>query len=167
MNQAEFRDAFLAHKDVLFRFAYRMTGSEETAEDLVQEAFLVLWRRPDGYDSGRGTLRSFLLGITRNLALKRLRDQRPHEPLETETFVCLPFDLAGMRRDQAVAQAVAALPALQREVLVLAEYEELALAEIAAATGAELAAVKSRLFRARENLRKMLAPLLESRGALI
>jgi RNA polymerase sigma-70 factor (ECF subfamily) len=63
-----------------------------------------------------------------------------------------------------VAQAVGALPPLQREVLILAEYEEMPLEEIARSVGAELAAVKSRLHRARENLRRMLAPLLESKG---
>jgi RNA polymerase sigma factor (sigma-70 family) len=65
-----------------------------------------------------------------------------------------------------VARAVAALPALQREALILAEYEEMSLEEIGKATGAEMAAVKSRLHRARENLRRVLAPLLESRGTV-
>jgi RNA polymerase sigma factor (sigma-70 family) len=60
---------------------------------------------------------------------------------------------------------VAALPPLQREALILAEYEEMSLEEIARATGVELAAVKSRLHRARENLRRLLAPLLETKGA--
>ena len=57
-----------------------------------------------------------------------------------------------------------ALSPLQRETLILAEYEEMALEEIVQATGADLAAVKSRLHRARENLRRMLAPLLETKG---
>jgi len=55
---------------------------------------------------------------------------------------------------------------LQREALVLAEYEELSLDEISRATGADLAAVKSRLHRARENLRRMLAPLLAQKGTV-
>ena len=67
-------------------------------------------------------------------------------------------------RGEAVATAVAQLPLLQREVLVLAEYEEIPLEQIAQTTGAGLAAVKSRLHRARQNLRRMLAPLLEPKG---
>jgi len=63
-----------------------------------------------------------------------------------------------------VARAVQALPPLQREAVILAEYEEMTLEEIARATEAEIAAVKSRLHRARENLRRMLAPLLEKKG---
>jgi len=59
---------------------------------------------------------------------------------------------------------VAALSPLQRETLILAEYEDMSLEEIARASGAELAAVKSRLHRARANLRRMLAPLLVTKG---
>jgi RNA polymerase sigma-70 factor (ECF subfamily) len=58
-----------------------------------------------------------------------------------------------------VAEAVRGLPLLQREVLILAEYEELSLEEIARAVESEVGTVKSRLHRARENLRRMLAPL--------
>ena len=78
MTDAEFRDAFHSHKDVLYRFAYRMTGSVPVSEDVVQDCFLALWRRPEGYDRRRGSLRSFLLGVARNLILKRWRDERPH-----------------------------------------------------------------------------------------
>jgi RNA polymerase sigma-70 factor (ECF subfamily) len=59
-----------------------------------------------------------------------------------------------------VERAVAALPLLQREALILFEYEDLSLEEIAGITGADVGAVKARLFRAREALRRRLAPLL-------
>jgi RNA polymerase sigma-70 factor (ECF subfamily) len=117
------------------------------------------------YDRQRGTLRSFLTGVTRNLALKRLRAERSFEELNSENVAHLPIDLSSVssqtQRANLVAAAIAALPPLQRETLILAEYEELTLDEISLAVGAELAAVKSRLHRARENLRRMLAPLLE------
>jgi RNA polymerase sigma-70 factor (ECF subfamily) len=58
-----------------------------------------------------------------------------------------------------VAQAVQALPPLQRETLILFEYEELPLEEIARTVDAEVGTIKARLHRARENLRRMLAPL--------
>ena len=164
MNEAEFRDAFHAHKDVVFRVAYRMTGSSTVAEDIVQECFMVLWRKPAAYDARRGKMRAFLFGIARNLVLKRWRDERPHQPLDDDAFVCMPLDIAGQERAKAVASAILTLPPLQREAVVLAEYEEMSLEEIAQATGADLAAVKSRLHRARQNLRRMLAPWLELRG---
>ena len=166
MTEPEFQDAFHRHKDVLYRLTFRMTGSSSTAEDVVQECFLALWRKPQGYDRNRGTLRAFLLGIARNLVLKRWRDEHEHEALEDESFVCAPVDLAREERSESVARAVQMLPPLQRETLILAEYEEMSLEEIAVATQAELAAVKSRLHRARVNLRRMLAPLLEAKEAL-
>jgi len=164
MTEAEFRDAFRQHKDVLFRFAYRMTGLVETAEDVVQDCFMTLWRKPEAYQQERGALRPFLLGIARNLILKRRRDDRPQDVLHDEALICAPLDVMEAERGEAVATAVAQLPLLQREVLVLAEYEEIPLEQIAQTTGAGLAAVKSRLHRARQNLRRMLAPLLEPKG---
>ena len=166
MTDSEFRDAFQQHKDVLYRFAYRMTGSNLVAEDLVQECFLALWRKPGTYDASRGALRAFLLGIMRNLIFRRWRDQHQYQSLDEEDFAYLPIDLVSGKRDEAVAKAVQALPPLQREALILAEYEEMSLEQIASATQAEVAAVKSRLHRARGNLRQILAPWLESKGAL-
>lgn len=164
MTEAEFREAYRNHKDVLYRFVRRMTGSGAGAEDIVQDAFLLLWRQAAVHDPDRGTLRSFLIGVARNLTLSRLRRDRPYDELEEQTLICSPVDVAGLERWEIVARAVAALPPLQREALILAEYEELSLEEIGRATGAELAAVKSRLHRARENLRRLLAPLLETKG---
>jgi len=164
MTDSDFREAYRRHKDVLYRFAWRMTGSGAVAEDLVHDCFLMLWRSTVAFDRDRGTLRSFLLGVMRNLALRHLRASHPNNPLEEECSICDPLDLETGERAAMVAQAVAALPPLQRESLILAEYEELSLDEIARVTGAELAAVKSRLHRARENLRRLLLPLLELKG---
>jgi RNA polymerase sigma-70 factor (ECF subfamily) len=165
MTDPEFRDAYGRHKDMLYRFALRMTGSATAAEDLVQDCFVILIRNQSIFDRERGTLRSLLIGITRNLALKHLRGERPHDELDEQSATCQTFDSDGRERSETVARAIAALPPLQREALILAEYEEMPLEEIARAVGAELAAVKSRLHRARENLRRMLAPLLEMNGA--
>jgi RNA polymerase sigma-70 factor, ECF subfamily len=166
MTDAEFREAYRRNKDVLYRFARRMSGSSSEAEDVVQDTFLELWRKPSRFDSTRGTLRSFLIGVTANLIRRRLRSDRPYDDLEDDSAVCGPIDLAGLERAEIVARAVAALPASQRETLILAEYEDLSLEEIGCATNASLPAVKSRLHRARENLRRMLAPLLETKGAV-
>jgi RNA polymerase sigma-70 factor (ECF subfamily) len=164
MTDAEFREAYGQHKDMLYRFARRMTGSPAVAEDVVQDCFLMLWRNSVAYDRERGTLRSFLIGVTRNLALKRLSRERTFDELEDGSAICGSIDPAGREQGETVEQAVAALPPLQREAVILAEYEGMTLEEIAQATGAELAAVKSRLHRARENLRRSLAPLLGIKG---
>src|SRR5437867_2277983 len=95
----------------------------------------------------------------RNLVLKRWRDENQWEELVDEQFVFFFKQKTAYEIAQIVADAVGALPLLQREVLILAEYEELSLEEIARAVESEVGTVKSRLHRARENLRRMLAPL--------
>lgn len=164
MTDADLQAAYAAHKDVLFRFAWRMTGSPAAAEDLVHDSFIALLRNPAAFDRDRGALRSFLLGITRNLALKRARRERTFRDLDDDTAISPSIDLVNRERAAIVADAIARLPPLQRDVLILAEYEELTLDEICRAVDAELPAVKSRLHRARENLKRILRPLLETKG---
>ena len=166
MTEPEFRAAFQEHKDAVYRFAWRMTNSPAAAEDVAQDVFLSLLRQPNGFDRGRGQLRSFLFGVTRNLALKRWREENRWEPLEEERFVAEPVDAAAGETAEIVGAAVRALPMLQREALVLAEYEGFSLEEIAHAVESEVGAVKARLHRARENLRRMLAPLRGSYGTV-
>ncbi len=162
MTDNEFKAAFEEHKDAVYRFAWRMMNSAGAAEDVAQDVFLSLLRMPGRFDPGRGRLRSFLLGITRNLVLKRWRDEHQWEELADEHYQSGPISIERNETAHIVAEAVRALPLLQREVLILAEYEELSLDEIARSVEAEVGTVKSRLHRARENLRRMLAPLKAS-----
>jgi RNA polymerase sigma-70 factor, ECF subfamily len=159
MTDNEFKAAFEEHKDAVYRFAWRMMNSPAAAEDIAQEVFVALLRLPSRFDPSRGALRPFLFGITRNLVLKRWRDENQWEELADEHFVTQPVSIERNEIAHIVAEAVRGLPLLQREVLILAEYEELSLEEIARAVESEVGTVKSRLHRARENLRRMLAPL--------
>ena len=162
MTDAEFETAFLENKDAVFRFAWRLTRSSEAAEDITQEVFVSLLSRRGAYDPGRGSLRSFLLGAVRNLAHKRWRSEKRWQELDEEQFVAEPIAPDYGEIAEIVGKAVHALPALQREVLILSEYEELSLEEIARVVDSQIGTVKSRLHRARENLRRMLAPLKPS-----
>lgn len=159
MTEPEIRAAYRDHKDVIYRFAWRMTGSAASAEDIVQECFLSLLRHPNGYDPSRAPMRPFLLAVARNLARKQWRTEQRWDALDEESFAAAPIDPAARQTTELVAQAVQSLPPLQREALLLFEYEELSLEEIARAVDAEVGTVKARLHRARENLRRMLAPL--------
>ena len=159
MTDNEFKAAFEQHKDAVYRFAWRMMNSPAAAEDVAQDVFLSLLRLPGRFDPSRGPLRSFLLGITRNLVLKRWRDEHQWKELADEKFMAAPLSIERNETALIVAEAVRALPLLQREVLILAEYEGLSLEEIARAVESEVGTVKSRLHRARENLRRMLATL--------
>jgi RNA polymerase sigma-70 factor (ECF subfamily) len=156
VTDAEFQTAFDLYKDAVYRFAWRMSGSAAGAEDITQDAFVALLRHPDRFDPARGTLRTFLLGIARNLALKHWRAEHP---LDGDDVVAAPVDPDRGAVGDIVGRAVGALRPLQREVVILAEYEGLTLAEVARAVDADVGTVKSRLHRARENLRRALAPL--------
>jgi RNA polymerase sigma-70 factor, ECF subfamily len=160
VTDAEFQAVFDEHKDAVYRFAWRMSGAPAAAEDITQDVFVGLLKHPDRFDPARGTLRAFLLGIARNLALKHWRTEHRFEPLdEDDAIVAAPIDVERGVVGEIVGRAVRALVPLQREVVVLAEYEGLTLAEIARAVDADVGTVKSRLHRGRENLRRMLAPL--------
>jgi RNA polymerase sigma-70 factor (ECF subfamily) len=162
MTSAEFEAVFREHKDAVYRFAWRMTSSPDAAGDIAQDVFVFLLHRPDAFDRARGPLRPFLLGVARNLALKRFRGESRWEELEEERFLAEPIDITVGETAEIVGKAVRSLPLLQREVLILFEYEELPLEEIARVVQSEVGTVKSRLHRARENLRRLLAPLKTS-----
>jgi RNA polymerase sigma-70 factor (ECF subfamily) len=160
-DERSFLALYHRHRTPLFRFAWRLTGSVPAAEDVIQECFLALFKGAS-FDSEQGSLRQYLFGITRNLAMQRVRmaERETEEVEETEAAPGPLENVLSAERSGVVASAVAALPPLQREALILFEYEEMPLEEIAEVAGVEIGAVKARLHRAREALRRRLAPLL-------
>jgi RNA polymerase sigma-70 factor (ECF subfamily) len=130
VTEAEFHRIFIEHKDAVYRFAWRMTNSAAVSEDIAQDVFLFLFRQPNRFDPSRGTMRAFLLGIARNIALKHWRDETRWDELGDEEFVTQPMHVENIERREiaeTVGNAVRSLPPLQREVLILAEYEDLSL----------------------------------------
>lgn len=158
MSGAEFSSIFHAHQDAVYRFAWRLSNSAALAEDVAQDVFVLVLRGKVAVDQRRGSVRSVLLGVARHLIWKRWRQDQRWSALDEDAFEASAVDLEGLDRQRAVQAAVAALPPLQRETLVLATYEELSLREIAETVGVELGTVKARLYRARENLKLMLTP---------
>jgi len=148
---------FDEHHVPLFRFAYRLTGSVADAEDVVQACFLELLRPDCSYDPSRAPIRTWLFGIVRNQSLKRLRHRGVPELEKAEDAPSPEQEILRGEIEDVVRRAVLALPEQQREVLILAHYEQLALAEIAGILEIEVGAVKSRLQRARASLRETLA----------
>lgn len=143
----------------LFRFAWRITGSVADAEDIVQECFLEVLRPGSSWDASRTPMRTYLFGVARNQALKRLAKRQPSAEDDSRPWDGKSPEAAALQTEleKVVAQAVTRLPEGQREVLILAHYEELSLAEIAQALDIEVTAVKSRLQRARAQLKETLA----------
>jgi len=144
------------------------------AEDVTHDCFLSLIRKPENFHSERGSLRSYLFATARNLALKHFRnlsretglDEVSEEPRISER----QQPLRRLLDDELavkVREAILGLPPLQREALVLFEYEGLALSEIANIVGVDIGAVKARLFRAREGLKSALHPYLNSSREIV
>jgi RNA polymerase sigma-70 factor (ECF subfamily) len=164
-DEAAFLTLYERYRDSVFRFAYRLLGSTELAEDVAHDCFLSLLKKPERFDPSRAALKTYLLAATRNLAMKHFRGERGQDALEDlAEEPPVPERLGPLRQlldeelSEAVRNAIDNLPPLQREALVLFEYEELTLNEIAAVVGADIGTVKSRLHRARQRLKKQLAP---------
>jgi RNA polymerase sigma-70 factor (ECF subfamily) len=172
-DPAAFIQLYERHRAAIFRFAYRLSGSIEGAEDITHDCFLSLIKRPENFQPNRATLRTYLLSAARNLWLKQLRTSGREwavDDLTEDQFIALDKEPLGRLLDDElsvkVQEAVSSLPPLQREALVLFEYEGMALSEIASMIGTDVGAVKSRLHRARERLRNTLRPYLNNNREL-
>jgi RNA polymerase sigma factor (sigma-70 family) len=152
------QEAFDEHYGAVFRFIRRLTHRADAAEDIAQECFLIYVRAPERFDAAKGTLRTYLFAIARNLALKHYRDHRSEEQLAGGALGDAVDPTCGLDISASVERAVAALPVLEKEALILFQYEGLTLIEIGQVVGAEVGTVKARLRRARERLRTALAP---------
>ena len=157
-DAAAFARVYERHRDVVFRFAARLSGSPETAEDVTHDCFLSLVGATNGFDPARASLRTYLCGAARQQVFKRFRAGARTAGTGDDDAPVAAIDLpVQLDRTGAVQAAVAALPPLQREVIALVEYEGCTLAEAAAVAGADVGTVKSRLHRARAALRRALA----------
>lgn len=140
------------YKTLAFSLALRITGDGSLAEDVVQEAFLGVWRNAGRYAAGRGSVRTWLLSIVHHRAIDAVRRRRPavelpegdEAPPPALTLPDVWAEVAGRLDREAIASAMARLSLVQREVLELAYYGGLTQQEIAERTGAPLGTVKSR-----------------------
>ena len=162
----------------IFRFAYQMSGSAALAEDVTQEVFLFLMRDGRLFDPTRGALNSFLLGVTRNYVLRRLRgeqlltslsDESDTDVMDEQMDESSPLDdLTRAESIESVRKAVLSLPERYREVVVLCELQEMSYGEAAEVLNCAIGTVRSRLHRARAMLLNKLRPArAEPRGAAV
>ena len=158
-DRESFAELYRRRQRDVYRFALHMTGAPELAEDVTQEVFMVLMRKGSEYDESRGSVNAFLLGVTRNHVLRRLRQERSFVPIDEAVSNSTPANEAGanetLTRNEAILamhRAVLNLPPIYREVVVLCDLQELSYAEAAAVLGSAIGTVRSRLHRARTML---------------
>jgi RNA polymerase sigma-70 factor (ECF subfamily) len=144
------------------------------AEDITHDCFLSLIKKPENFTPGRASMRTYLFSAARNLWFKQLRKlgrESAMDDFDENQFIAESKEpLRSLLDDELalkVKEAVSGLPPLQREALVLFEYEGLSLGEIASIVGADVGAVKSRLHRGRERLRNALQPYLNTSPEIV
>jgi RNA polymerase sigma factor (sigma-70 family) len=145
----------------LLALATRMLGDRMEAEDVAQEAFVRIWKQAPSWREGEARFDTWLHRVALNLCYDRLRGQR-EEPLaempdQADPAASPDVQFENRTRDERIRVALTALPARQREALVLNYYQELSNIEAAALMGITVDALESLLARARRNLRAQLA----------
>ena len=141
------------YKSMAYALASRITGEGTLAEDVVQDAFLGVWRNASRYAASRASARTWLLSIVHHRAIDAVRRRRPAGELPEADAPPPPSlvtgdawaEVAGRLDREAIGAALASLPGVQREAIELAYYGGLTQQEIAARTGAPLGTVKSRV----------------------
>jgi RNA polymerase sigma-70 factor (ECF subfamily) len=153
------------HSTAAFSLAYRMTGCRGAAEDVVQEAFLSLWRSGARYDRTRGSVRTWVLGIVHHRAIDGLRRSMVHdkrrasdEGIEERFEAKERTDVQAVRHEEAteVRSALATLPEEQSKAIELAYFGGFSHSEIAAMLETPIGTVKGRIRLGLEKLRGQL-----------
>jgi RNA polymerase sigma-70 factor (ECF subfamily) len=166
-NQTEEHDAAFAellarYQRPVLNFVYRMLGDAADAEDVAQEVFVRAYQHWSEFDPRR-KVSTWLFALARNAAIDRLRYRQRH-PVESLDSAPEPSttsrEVETRELGEQIAAAIQLLPEDQHTAVVLAEYQGLSHAEIAEVMHCSEKSVESRLYRARQNLRIALAPLL-------
>lgn len=152
---------YARHHVKVFRFVLRLVRNEATAEDLISEVFLDVWRQAGKFE-GRSAATTWILAIARFKALSALR-KRPEQELDEEAVAAIPDhsddpETATAKKDksEALRRCLQGLSAEHREIVDLVYYHEKSVEEVAAIVGIPEATVKTRMFYARKKLSELL-----------
>jgi len=152
---------FARHHVRVYRFVLRLVRNEATAEDLISDVFLDVWRQAGKFE-GRSAVSTWMLSIARFKALSALR-RRPEQELDDETTEQIEDqsddpEVALAKKDKAAVlrQALSKLSAEHREIVDLVYYHEKSVEEVAGIVGIPEATVKTRMFYARKKLSELL-----------
>ena len=160
-----FEAVYERHSGAAFSLAYRMVGRGNVAEDVVQEAFLSIWRSGARYERARGSVRTWVLGIVHHRAIDQLRRSSVHskrrasdEGIEDRIESGERTDVEVARRDEAKAirTAMESLPPEQSHVIELAYFGGFTHTEIADILETPVGTVKGRMRLGLEKLRHSL-----------
>ncbi|MDP1820279.1 MAG: RNA polymerase sigma factor [Acidimicrobiales bacterium] len=166
LEPGAFHLVYEQHRRAVHAAASRLAWSGGLAEDLTQEVFLQLWRQPERYDPSRGSLRTFLLTVTRNLAIDKLRSdvarrareqQDAARPKVLSTADEPDHGLLLAERRATIGRALGDLPEAERDAVVMAYYGGRTYREAAVLLGVPEGTVKSRIRRGLGRMHETLA----------
>ena len=170
-DQPAMQVLYARHHVHVYRFILRLVRNEATAEDLVSEVFLDVWRQAGRFE-GRSQVTTWLLAIARFKALSALR-RRSEDELSDEVAAAIedPGDDPGdalqkSDRNAVLRQCISTLSLEHREIIDLVYYHEKSVEEVAEIVGIPEGTVKTRMFYARKKLAEMLSAQGLERGVL-
>ena len=152
-NEEAFAALYDRHGSAAYSLAYRMLGEKQAAEDLMQDAFLKVWRNAESYRTERGSVRTWILSIVHNRGIDQLRSlasrRRTQDRVEASAPVSQPSEAFAQtwrnsQREQ-VREALGTLPAEQLKILELAYFSGYTHVEIAELLELPLGTVKGRM----------------------
>lgn len=152
-DQGAIADLYDRYKGLMYGLASRITGDQALAQDVIQDAFVGIWKNAARFSSERASARTWILSITHHRAVDAVRRRRPTSELPDPELpppvqLTVPDvwgDVARLLDGAAVRSALDTLSSVQREAIELAYFSGLTQQEIAARTGAPLGTVKSRV----------------------
>jgi len=163
-DERAFRELFARYAAVAHALAFRLVRQAQVAEEIVQEAFLAVWRTPERFDPSRGSVRSWLMGTVHHRAVDAVRREQAQRRRADQAAALVPriaddptddvlsaLDLPRERR--LVQEALAGLPDEQRDVIYRMYFDGMSQSQIAERTGLPLGTVKSRTLLAMRRLR--------------
>ncbi len=147
-DEAAMATLFDRYSKVVYSVALRVLRDPAAAEDVLQDIFMQIWRKPDSFVSSRGSLAGWLAVIARNRSIDSLRRRKPQDSVD-EVVLASSYNLAEeAERNVMMARArgvIVGLPSEQRKVLEMAFFDGLTHSEIAELTGNPLGTVKTRI----------------------
>ena len=166
-DERAFSSLYERYQGPLYRFALHMSGNTATAEEITQEVFMLLIKKPKGYAEEKGTVAGYLFGIARNLTRRSMQRSRLDLPIDDDL---IELDEAELASDldvltelsnaellECLRKSVLALPEQYREVVALCDLAEMSYADAGAVLECSPGTVASRLHRARLMLKKKLS----------
>jgi RNA polymerase sigma-70 factor, ECF subfamily len=167
-DEKAFLGLYERYQGPLYRFALHMSGNQATAEEVTQEVFMLLIRKPKGYEPAKGSVAGYLFGIARNLTRRTIERSRLDLPIDDEgpdsagelafsSDLDLLAELSNAELLESLRRAVLTLPEQYREVVALCDLEEMSYGDAAAVLECSPGTVASRLHRARAMLKAKLS----------